>query len=46
MSERGADSGRRLRAFRERLYACMARRRDSLFELCDAILTTGVVPST
>lgn len=35
----------RLRAFRERLYACIGHRADALFELCDACLTAGTVPS-
>ena len=34
-----------LRAFRQRLYACIERRTDALFELTDAILTAGTVPS-
>lgn len=34
-----------LSAFRERLYTCMNRRADALFELCDACLTEGAVPS-
>jgi hypothetical protein len=34
-----------LRAFRQRLYACIERRTDALFELTDAILTAGPVPS-
>ena len=33
------------RRFREQLYACMKRRSDALFELCDAILTAGTVTS-
>lgn len=35
----------RLRAFREMLHGCMVWRADSLFELCDAVLTAGHVPS-
>lgn len=35
-----------LRAFREELHACFPRRADALFELTDAILTAGTVPST
>ncbi len=31
--------------FRHDLYACFPRRRDALFELADAILTAGPVPS-
>lgn len=34
-----------LRAFRNSLYRCFDRRADALFELTDAILTSGVVPS-
>lgn len=34
-----------LGAFREKLYACYTKRADSLFELTDAILTAGSVPS-
>ena len=34
-----------LRAYREALYACLVRRADALFELTDAILTAGRVPS-
>ena len=34
-----------LRTFRESLYRCFGRRADALFELTDAILTAGVVPS-
>lgn len=34
-----------LRAFRDSLYECFERRSDALFELTDAILTAGVVPS-
>lgn len=34
-----------LRAFRGSLYSCLRRRGDALFELGDAILTAGVVPS-
>jgi hypothetical protein len=32
-------------AFRGRLHAAFGRRTDALFEICDAILCTGVVPS-
>jgi hypothetical protein len=32
-------------AFRSELYACFPRRRDALFEITDAILTAGLVPS-
>lgn len=31
--------------FRSRLYGCMRRRADTLFELTDAILSAGTVPS-
>lgn len=31
--------------FRKRLYSCMTRRTDTLFELCDAIVSAGAVPS-
>jgi hypothetical protein len=31
--------------FRDRFYARLGRRADALFELCDAILTAGRVPS-
>ena len=34
-----------LRAFRTSLYRCFERRADALFELADALLTTGAVPS-
>jgi hypothetical protein len=34
-----------LGAFREELYACHTKRADALFELTDAILTAGSVPS-
>src|SRR5215207_7044005 len=34
-----------LRVFRRGIYACMRRRADALFELSDAILTAGDVPS-
>lgn len=39
------NSSARLEAFRDRLYACLQRRKDALFELCDAILAAGTVPS-
>ncbi len=35
-----------LRVFRGQLYACMGRRADALFELADAILTTGAPSSS
>jgi DDE superfamily endonuclease len=34
-----------LRAFRDSLYRCFKRRADALFELTDALLTAGSVPS-
>ena len=34
-----------LRAFRDALYRCFGRRADALFELTDALLTCGTVPS-
>jgi hypothetical protein len=34
-----------LAAFRSDLYACFPRRRDALFEMTDALLTAGPVPS-
>ncbi len=34
-----------LRAFRGSLYRCFERRADALFELADAMLTAGAVPS-
>ena len=34
-----------LGAFREELFACYTRRADALFELCDAVLSAGNVPS-
>jgi hypothetical protein len=34
-----------LRTFRKRLYACIQRRADALFELGDANLTAGAVPA-
>jgi hypothetical protein len=34
-----------LRAFRGRFYGCLGRRVDALFELTDAMLTSGTVPS-
>ncbi len=39
------DTAAPLRAFRDRLYASLGRRADALFELSDAILTAGTVPS-
>ncbi len=34
-----------LQGFRERLHGAMRRRQDALFDLTDAILTAGPVPS-
>lgn len=34
-----------LQAFRTRLHSCFGKRTGSLFELCDALLTAGTVPS-
>lgn len=34
-----------LRAFRAGVYVCLGRRRDALFELLDALLTTPPCPS-
>ncbi len=34
-----------LRDFRDDFYACLYRRADALFELADAVLTAGAVPS-
>jgi hypothetical protein len=34
-----------LRTFRRSLHRCFDRRADALLELCDAVLTAGVVPS-
>jgi hypothetical protein len=36
---------RELSAFRSRLYGCLVRRADTLFELTDAILTAGAALS-
>jgi hypothetical protein len=36
---------RELFAFRSRLHGCLGRRTDALFELCDALLAAGSVPS-
>ena len=46
----GSESARRndlrgLCAFRTWLYGCFGRRADALFELCDALLAAGSVPS-
>lgn len=40
-----SDSLDALRHFRSSLHECFHRRADALFELADAILTAGVVPS-
>ncbi len=34
-----------LRAFRDSLYGCFGRRAAALFELTDALMTAGTVPS-
>jgi hypothetical protein len=39
------DATTGLRTFRQRLHACFRRRADALFELADAILSAGSVPS-
>ena len=39
------DSFDALRAFRTQLYACFQQRRDALFELTDAAIASGPVPS-
>jgi hypothetical protein len=44
-STRLCEPARKLCAFRSRLYGCFRRRVDALFELCDALLTAGSVPS-
>jgi len=38
-------SAESLRAFRDSFYRCFDRRSDALFELTDALLTAGSVPS-
>jgi hypothetical protein len=40
-----AECSRNLRAFRERFYRCASLRADALFELTDAILSSGTVSS-
>jgi hypothetical protein len=40
-----AQSLEGLRAFRDSFYRCFGRRSDALFELADALLTAGTVPS-
>lgn len=42
---RPADALAELHGFRDSLYRCFGRRADALFELTDAILTAGYVPS-
>ena len=42
----GVGCSAQLRMFRGQLYACMGRRADALFELADAILTTGAPSSS
>lgn len=44
-SARLHDLARELSAFRSRLYGCFGRLVDALFELTDAILYAGMVPS-
>jgi len=39
------DPNEILRKFREAFYACLRRRSDALFEITDAILTAGTIPS-
>jgi hypothetical protein len=39
------DALQTLRTFRDSLYECFDRRADALFELTDAILTAGILPS-
>src|SRR5829696_2946137 len=41
-----ADALAVLRSFRVATYGCLGRRRDALFELADALLVAGPVPST
>lgn len=43
--EENVNASTGLRAFRERLYTCLKQRADALFELTDAILAVGTVPS-
>lgn len=40
-----SDPTAMLRLFRKSLHRCCPRRADALFELCDAILSAGTVPS-
>lgn len=40
-----AGSSQTLRAFRERFYRCTSLRADALFDLTDAILTSGAICS-
>ncbi len=39
------DAVAQLQTFRAAVYACFGRRADALFEVCDAALTAGLVPS-
>jgi DDE superfamily endonuclease len=39
------DAVVRLQRLRTALYACLGRRADALFELGDAVLTAGLIPS-
>jgi hypothetical protein len=41
----GSTATASLLDFRERLYSCVPRRADALFELCEAVLSAGPVPS-
>lgn len=42
---KASDARDVLRRFRHSLYGCFDRRTDALFDLTDAVLTAGVVPS-
>jgi hypothetical protein len=44
-ASRKGTSINNLREFRERFHTCVPRRADALFELTDAALTAGSVPS-
>lgn len=41
----GRGDTEELRSFRRGFYGCLRRRADALFELTDAMLTSGTVPS-
>jgi hypothetical protein len=47
MTTRAGQAGREaeLKRYREELYGCFPRRRDALFELCDALATSGHLAS-